>query len=247
MGAIMSINIQAKTNYSFLFSGMSSGGSSMGNLNFLSDYASIKNGSYGRLMKAYFRGDSGKEVSSAAKNTFEKKNNTAAADSTKKLAEVQSTTDSLKASADALLEKGSKSVFKDGEITDDTYKAVSKFVDDYNSVVSATKGINNTSISSKASSMVYATDANKKLLGKVGITIGEDNSLSIDKETFMKADFSTVKNLFNGTGSYGYRVSAQASLINYAADNAATKANTYNFNGSYNNNYSAGNIFNSYF
>ena len=39
-----------KQNYSFLFQSMS--GNS--NLNFLSDYMSIKNGSYGKLMKAYY-------------------------------------------------------------------------------------------------------------------------------------------------------------------------------------------------
>ena len=39
-------------NYSYLF--QSASGGSLGNLNFISDYASIKNGSYGKLMKAYY-------------------------------------------------------------------------------------------------------------------------------------------------------------------------------------------------
>ena len=47
----MSINIQAKTNYSFLFSGLSSSASNALSGNWLADYASIKNGSYGKLMK----------------------------------------------------------------------------------------------------------------------------------------------------------------------------------------------------
>ena len=50
----MSINIQAKTNYSFLFSGLSSSASNALSGNWLADYASIKNGSYGKLMKAYY-------------------------------------------------------------------------------------------------------------------------------------------------------------------------------------------------
>lgn len=50
----MGISIQAKTDYSYLFSGLSTSSTgSAGNLNFLSDYAAIKNGSYGKLMKAY--------------------------------------------------------------------------------------------------------------------------------------------------------------------------------------------------
>ena len=50
----MSINIQAKTNYSFLFSGLSSTASNAASSNWLADYASIKNGSYAKLMKAYY-------------------------------------------------------------------------------------------------------------------------------------------------------------------------------------------------
>ena len=50
----MSITIQARTDYSYLFSSLGTSSSSGTNLNFLSDYASIKNGSYAKLMKAYY-------------------------------------------------------------------------------------------------------------------------------------------------------------------------------------------------
>lgn len=245
----MSINITAKTDYSYLFSslGSSSGSSSLGNLNFLSDYASIKNGSYGKLMKAYFNMNASDEVSSLAEKSTTKKSSATSEDTTKTLAKMQSATDSLKESADALLATGKDSVFSEDAVTNKAYEAVSEFVNDYNSVLNASDDVNSSSILSKTANMVSATSANKDLLAKVGITIGEDNSLSLDKDTFMKADASTVKDLFNTTGGYAYRISAQSSLINFAADNEAAKANTYNFNGTYSNNYSAGDIFNSLF
>ena len=56
------------------------------------------------------------------------------------------------------------------------------------------------------------TIANSKQLAKIGITMKNDGTLSLDKDTFMKADMNTVKNLFQGNGSYGYRVSAQSSM-----------------------------------
>ena len=62
----MSINIQAKTNYSFLFSGLSSSASNALSGNWLADYASIKNGSYGKLMKAYYAKDSGDSKTAAS-------------------------------------------------------------------------------------------------------------------------------------------------------------------------------------
>lgn len=253
----MSINIQAKGNYSYLFSGLSSSNGSA-NMNFLSDYASIKNGSYGKLMKAYY----GKNSSSVS-SLVNSKTNSTSSEETKSLAKVQSSTDDLKESADALLATGKDSLFNKKEITktaedgtkttttgydtDAIYKAVSTFVTNYNSVLDSMDDINSTSILGKATSMVTATAANSKLLSAVGITINKDNSLSIDKDTFAKADMSTVKSLFNGNGSYAYRVSAQASLINFAADNEAAKANTYGSNGTYNKTNSSGNLFNSFF
>lgn len=245
----MSINITAKTNYSFLFNslGNSNRNSSLGNLNFLSDYASIKNGSYGKLMKAYFNQTSGDEATSLAKKSTEKLSNTTSKDDTKTLAKVQESSDALKESADVLLAKGKDAVFSKDEVTAKAYNAVSAFVDDYNAVLKATDTVNSTSILNKAIGMVNVTTANEKLLSKVGITVGNDNSLTLDKETFMKADAATVSNLFQTTGGYAYRISAQSSLINFAADNEAAKANTYNFTGAYSNNYSAGNIFNSFF
>lgn len=244
----MSINIQAKNDYSFLFGNLgSSSGSSVGNLNFLSDYTAIKNGSYGKLMKAYYSPEPSKEISSLTQSKKPSTNTSTAVDDTKTLAEVQSTTDSLKESADALRASDKKSLFKDGEVNDKLYSAVSKFVDDYNSVLKTSDSVNSSSILNRVQGLTSATSANKNMLEKIGITINKDNSLSIDKDTFMKADFNTVKNVFNGNGSYGYRVSAQASFINFAADNEATKANTYTNNGTYGNVYNSGNIFNSYF
>lgn len=261
----MSINIQAKQDYSYLFGSLGSSGSSMGNLNFLSDYASIKNGSYFKLMKAYYsEGSTSKQASSIVNS---KKNNmsgnSVSADSNKTLAKVQSSTDKLKESADALLATGKDSLFAEKEITtvdddgnkkttkgydkDAIYSAVSDFVKNYNSVLDASDDVNSTSILNRTASMVSATAANEKLLSSIGVTIGKDNSLSVDKETFMDADMTTVKSLFNGNYSYGYRVSAQASMINFAADNEAAKSGTYSGNGSYTNNYTSGNIFNSIF
>ena len=243
----MAINIQSMTDYSYLFSSLgSSTGSSGANLNFLSDYASIKNGSYFKLMKAYY-GETGKadELIKSSKN-----NSTATSkDSSESLASIQKSTDALKESADALLEKGSKSVFQEGEDgvdTDAVYKAVNNFVKDYNSVISSTEESNTKAIATRSANLINSTTAYSKQLGKIGITVNDDFTLSLNEETFKKADMNSVESLFSGAGSYGYKTSAQASLINFAADTEASRANTYNYNGTYNT-YNSGNIFNSYF
>ena len=55
---------------------------------------------------------------------------------------------------------------------------------------------------------------------------------------------NNVKTLFNGQGSYGYQISARASMVNYNAGVELSKSNTYTNVGSYSYNYSAGDIFN---
>lgn len=180
----MSINIQAKTNYSFLFSGLSSTASNAASSNWLADYASIKNGSYAKLMKAYY----GKE------NTASK---TAASDITKKdttketakkaLAKVETATDALKESADTLLAAGKNDLFAQKDITTkdengietttkgyDTsaiYNAVNSFVKNYNSVMAAVDDVSDTTVNNRTESLGNTTIANSKQLAKIGITM----------------------------------------------------------------------------
>ena len=251
----MSINIQAKTNYSFLFSGLSSSASNAVSGNWLADYASIKNGSYGKLMKAYYAKDSGD--SKTAASTIAKK------DTAKKaLAKVETTTDALKESADALLATGKKDLFAQKDITtkdengvetstkgydiDAIYSAVNSFVTNYNSVMAAVDDVSDTTVNNRTESLGNTTIANSKQLAKIGITMKNDGTLSLDKDAFMKADMSAVKNLFQGNGSYGYRVSAQSSMINFAADHASTRTSLYTGTAGYTGAYNAGSLFSSY-
>lgn len=252
------INVNARQDYSYLFQSMTtSRGNSLGNLNFLSDYASIKNGSYGKLMKAYYAKDAADKTASEGKDTETKKNSiSTAADSAKTLSEIEKAADAMKESADSLLVKGSKSVFRkknekatvsEEYDTDAIYKAVSGFVTDYNDLLSKTSAASSKNLQSKADTLAAVTSANAKLLSRVGITVNSDRSLSLDEEAFKKSDMGTVKNLFGTTGAYGYKVSAQASMIDYTAAKESTRSNTYTANGTYSNVYSAGNILNSFF
>ncbi len=263
----MGININLKQDYSFLFSSLGNHNGASGLSSLLGDYASIKNGSYGKLMKAYYAEGSKDEVralaKSAASKSAAKTSNKVTSEEAKALSDMQSSTENLKTSADKLLEKGSKSVFKQKDITtkdengvestrrgydtDAIYSAVNSFVNDYNSVVKAAGNVDNKSIDNRLNSMMNSTAVHSKALEKIGITANKDKTLTLDKDTFMKADMNSVKNLFNGAGSYGYSVSAQAGMMNYTADYEANRASTYTNTGSFGNNYNMGNIFNNYF
>lgn len=215
-----------------------------------SDYTTIKNGSYLKLMKAYYSTDASDAVKDVVSTTSTSK------DDTKTLARIEDSAEGLKESADALLEKGSKSLFKtetvtgeDGKVTkkydtDAIYKAVSSFVDDYNSLIKNASDSNTSNISGAAERLSRMAKVNEKALKAVGITIDEDNKLVMDKDTFMKADMGKVKGLFQDRGGFAYQVSTQASMINYYAENEASKANTYGNRGTYTYNYNTGSMYN---
>ena len=249
------ISMYDSSSVSTLFSSLGSSkstGSGLFGIN-LSEYASIRSGSYGKLMRSYFSMDSTKSTSKSddsTKNTIEDLATTTSTskDSTKMLAAIESDAKELTDSAKALYTRSNNKVFtKDSGgsyDTDKIYKAVKSFADDYNSMLDTAGKSSTKRISRSVSSMKNETSYNEKPLKEIGITIDEKTGkLSVDETTFKSADTEKIKNLFNGTGSYAYSVATKAAMTESYAKSEAAKSNTYTKNGTYNYNYNSGNIF----
>ena len=249
------ISMYDSSSVSTLFSSLGSSkstGSGMFGIN-LSEYASIRSGSYGKLMRSYFSMDSTKGTSKSddsTKNTIEDLATTTSTskDSTKTLAAIESDAKELTDSAKALYTRSNNKVFtKDSGgsyDTDKIYKAVKRFADDYNSMLDTAGRSSTNRISQSVSSMKNETSYNEKALKEIGITVDEKTGkLSVDETTFKSADTEKVKSLFNGTGSYAYSVATKAAMTESYAKSEAAKSNTYTKNGTYNYNYNSGNIF----
>lgn len=289
MGLTLSAHTMATRN---LFSGTSTslfGGSSnnsfsgigmMGGFNY-SDYASIRNGSYHKLLSSYYSLDedsdsktssvSGSKAGSEHKywdfreakkvkeyNYWDYKTMSMSKESSEKLATAESGAGKLNEAADALLAQGSKSLFKQvtktdaagnkttGYDTDAIYKAVSSFVGSYNDLLEDTKDSKVMAISASARSIQDYSKQNSGALASIGIMINpEDNTLTLNEAKFKESNMDDVKKLFQGTGSYAYKVADRASAIDRHAQYEASKANTYNRTGSYSNNYSSGSMLSS--
>lgn len=219
------------------------------------DYGSIKNGSYYKLLKSYYNGNA--KLDSVAAQSTEKNS---AAEDKKTVATVRDNAKSLKEDALALLEKGSKSVFNKKDIKNEDgttalgydknaiYKAVSSFVDSYNSTIDSAKDSGSRSVVSSASGMVSTTKANKQLLSDVGISIGSDNKLTIDEKAFKASNMSDVKSLFNSVGSYGYQVAnSAAGIYNQSVSQLAQlSGSSYNNTGGYGGYTYSGSLYSSY-
>ena len=241
----MSIRIGARQDTSYLFSAMNKNNTgALGNASWLGDYASIKNGSYGKLMKAYYSETGKDRVSALTKNSAQDPSHRTYAEQKavkQDLSKADSTADSLKASADVMLKKGKDSVFeKEDKAT--AMDAVSSFVKNYNETVKAAGSVSDKNVSGRLSSLTGNTSIYAKQLSNIGITIQDDKTLSLDQDAFQKADMSKVKDLFQGNGSFGYQTSAQAGLLASSAEKAVSSLGTYSATG--NTNYSTGNLFN---
>ena len=249
------ISMYDSSSVSTLFSSLGSSkstGSGLFGIN-LSEYASIRSGSYGKLMRSYFSMDSTKGTSKSddsTKNTIEDLATTTSTskDSTKTLAAIESDAKELTDSAKALYTRSNNKVFtKDSGgsyDTDKIYKAVKRFADDYNSMLDTAGKSSTNRIFQSVSSMKNETSYNEKPLKEIGITVDEKTGkLSVDETTFKSADTEKIKNLFNGTGSYAYSVATKAAMTESYAKSEAAKSNTYTKDGTYNYNYNSGNIF----
>lgn len=225
-----------------LFSSLNTSNSTSGTTSLLSDYYSIRNGSYKKLLTAYYDKLDKGEAKSISNST--------SVDSSKTLAEIKSATSELSEATSDLLQKGTKSVFskENGEYDMDAiYNGVKKFVDSYNEVVEEGAKANSSSIERGTNNLISATSANAKNLAKLGISIGTDDKLSIDETAFKKAGGEAVKAMFNGVGSYAYNISAKSSQLAYNVNTEANKSATYGSSGTYSYNYSAGDIYDSMF
>ena len=254
-----SITLPAKTAYSFVFSGLSSTASNAATSNWLAGYARITNGSYAKLMVAYYGKGNTASKTSASDITVK---DTTTGSAVKALAKVETSTDALQESSDTLLATGKKELFAQKDITTKdehgietttngyapsaVYHAVVSFVKNYVSAMAAVDDVRDTTVVNLTASLGHPTIANSNQVAEIGITMKNDGTLSLDQATFMVAEMNAEKHLFQGNGSYGYRVSAQRSMIKFAADHASTRSSLYSGTAGNIGTYHAGYLFRSY-
>ena len=219
------------TDISSMFGGISNTGNSSYSL---SDYASIKNGSYKKLVKAYYAQE--KEESEAS-----------GGESHAKLLSVKSTADSLKEAADALQsdklwqkkeivnvdeETGKESKTLDYD-WDAITKAVRSFVDAYNNTIERAGTSDTKDVLMVGSWMTKMTSKNANVLAKAGIEIGTDNKMTLNEEK-LKSNAGTAQFILKGYNSFADKISYKASQMSQGAARSAEKMGAaYNRKGEY--------------
>jgi len=206
---------------SSLFSSLNTGNTMFGSFN-LGDYASIKNGSYGKLLKAHYAEEK-RSATESAKTATAKSNVTSKKDNTP-LSDVKKSADALKTSAEAFA-KDDLFAVKDGEFDKEKILgAVKDFAGKYNATLDKTAKVNSKDVATSTKFMTSMTDMMSKALSKVGVNVGTDGKLSVDEEAFKKADMNRVKSLFGERISYGSQIADKASEI---SKDAVMNSNLY--------------------
>ena len=162
----------------------------------VSDYASIRNGSYNKLLKAYYAKDSSVGSSSQSTSSTRKsgeKNywdyNEKIKNPPKKKYNYWNYNEKIKGesatpgekfvdikNAAANLQSATNSMGKSGEIS---YDAVSSFVSKYNELNTAAKNSGSVAINSSLRSIADYTKSNADALAEIGITMDKDGVLKI--------------------------------------------------------------------
>ena len=210
--SISGLDSGASNIYSSLLGGSSSS-SGTGASTLLTDYASIKNGSYGKMMKAYYAkqkaAEEADEDSATSKKNSKTTTDASAASAAKEFYDTASKMSGLNYSADNI---------------DELYDNVSAFIKDYNSMITSASKSKNSTVQSQADSLNDYVYQNYKLLAKVGITMNSDRTLSVDEDTFKKVNektgatnVPTLTTLFKGIGSFADKATDRASRIYSAA------------------------------
>ena len=154
----MSMNISSNFFNSML--GTSSSNSSSGLMGLLSDYNSIRNGSYLKLAKHYYSNDSAKK---ATQKQFSKSNiETKTEDTATKTASEDAWKD-LKTLKDEKLYQSAD--------TDKIQKNVKSFVSNYNSVMESAQNSDKSGVLKDASRLASQTGNYTSALAKIGITV----------------------------------------------------------------------------
>jgi hypothetical protein len=234
------------TNYTDIFTSMGIGTSSTSESSFsLTDYMSIKNGSYGKLLKAYYKKQDAEETEATETEK-------------KQLTLLKGNADGLKNAALDLMDEDlfeKKTIKTKDEKTgtetetedydwDAITKTVNSFVEKYNSVIKSAGDSDNTGVSRNTSWLTQLTTSNTNLLSSVGITINSDNTLKVDEDTLKSSNVSTLKVLFQGANSFADKVVRKAAQIGSAAvSGTSSSASAYTSTADYTNLSSSGYLY----
>lgn len=240
------MGINVNMDYSTLFSSLNGKASTdyvSGLAGLVSDMNSIQNGSYSKLVGAYYEklekeGRTTKNSSDDDGKVSERLSNTRLYNT------VKSEAGALSDSAEALYSSGSDSIFQkkltttgegDDKQTGYAYdeskiiSAAQNFVKNYNSLIKDGASASDSTTSSRISDLSRITSSFADKLSKIGISVDDEKgTLSINTDKMKSAGMDAVKSVLGNRNGYAHQVASTADRIETAAKSAVNSKSIYN-------------------
>lgn len=213
------LNQYSTTDYSTLFNSLpkTSDSSDSGLVGLATEFNSIRSGSYGKLLGAYYK----KMEQEGATEAIQKE--------TENRQLVGGNASSLKSAAKTL----SKMDFSKAS-DEESLAAIKEFISSYNSVIDTADDVNSKSILRNAVWMTNIMKESAGLLNELGISVGSDNKLTLDETKWTDASKTTKASLFNGRQGLAEKMIYKASqMTNASSEQASYTASAYKDNGDY--------------
>ena len=192
------------------------------------DLSLMRSGVYTKMLKSYYA----KQTSSTDKTSSSGKNSSSedylntindkisklkTSTSDEALSSIKSEANQMKKAADAVTE-----LDYDKTSGDAVYSKVKDLVNTYNALAKQTGKSDLVSISQSRTWMVNDTKAHEAQWNKIGITMEDDQTLTIDEKKFKEASTSDIKNFLSGASGYASRLSTKANGFYQLASNQLT-------------------------
>lgn len=192
------------------------------------DLSLMRSGVYTKMLKSYYA----KQTSSTDKTSSSGKNSSSedylntindkisklkTSTSDEALSSIKSEANQMKKAADAVT-----ALDHDKTSGDAVYSKVKDLVNTYNALAKQTGKSDLVSISQSRTWMVNDTKAHEAQWNKIGITIEDDQTLTIDEKKFKEASTSDIKNFLSGASGYASRLSTKANGFYQLASNQLT-------------------------
>ena len=213
-----------------------------GNSNWYSDWAGIRNGSYGRMTKSYYSGLHGSDTAVSGRSTSTGAGKEYVLDKILRekmyptvSRETQEANDRLTSGISELA--GSVSVLQNKNTYQDTNgktnaadkvaSAMKDYVSGYNEVVRASKQSTLTNKTAHIAQMMRSSQANADELAQVGVTVNDDGTLMLDEDKLKTADISKVQELFSKDNVLSYGSTVMSRLKFAGGISSGTVAGTH--------------------
>lgn len=254
----MSLTVNSGNDLSYLFQGLNNSSSTnsgmAGMTSLLSDYNAIRNGSYAKLAKQYYSGDTSRV--NPLKDSLSDTENSV----TNKTAKLQKD-EEIKANKDLISSVSSfrksvseisnddtllkKAAAKPGEAEEFNYDKINSkiegFVKNYNSVIEKGADSDSQTVLRNVLNMTNTSNNYKQQLATAGITINDDNTLSFDKDALKKSldnadakkGVNVINNLFSKTSNYMQQLDKASTNVASQAASDVYSLGGYNSDGAY--------------